>query len=295
MEPKDQTPEVSVIIPVWNSEKSIVKTLEMLSTQTVSQERFEVIVVDNGSTDATAKVVGKFPFAKLLSEPVASSYRARNRGLAAAKGDFVLFTDGDCVPAADWVEQAMAAVRRVPDAGIYAGEIALFRELGARPVAACYEELTAFNQSHNAQVGHCVTANWLCRRADLLAIGGFDSELLSGGDRECSRRMVASGHRVVHIPEMIVRHPTRATLGELMRKRRRVVGGRWIINNMAKAGTLKGLWQMAKEAAGQSRWMARANVDPKLRAGVIGATAILMLVSQAEILRLSVGRPPYRS
>lgn len=288
-------PVISIIIPVWNGERRIVKTLEAIAAQTVSRHRFEVIVVDNGSTDGTAAAVGAFDFATLLSEPIPSSYRSRNRGLAVARGRYVLFTDGDCVPAPDWVEQALAVVERRPDAGLYAGDIVLFREDGARSVAACYEELTAFNQRYNAEHGYCVTANWLCRRDDLRAIGGFNADLLSGGDSECSRRMVAAGHEVIHVPEMIVGHPTRASLGELIRKRRRVVGGRWRMDGMSEAGVSKALWQMAHEAQGQVRWMARTKIGLRNKFGVLGITAALMLASQGEVLRLSAGRPPYRS
>lgn len=292
---QNNDPAISIIIPVWNGERRIVQTLEAIAAQTVSHDRFEVIVVDNGSTDGTADAVLGFDFVTLLSEPIPSSYRSRNRGLAVARGKYVLFTDGDCVPAPNWVEQALAVVERRPDAGLYAGEIVLFREEGARPVAACYEELTAFNQRYNAEHGYCVTANWLCRRADLRAIGGFKSDLLSGGDTECSRRMVMAGHKIIHVPEMIVGHPTRATLGELIRKRRRVIGGRWRMDGMSEAGVPKTLWRMVHEAKGQARWMVRTKIGTRNKFGVLGITAALMLASQAEVLRLSVGRPPYRS
>lgn len=288
-------PVISIIIPVWNGERRIVQTLKAIAAQTVSRDRFEVIVVNNGSTDGTADAVRSFDFVTLLSEPIPSSYRSRNRGLAVARGKYVLFTDGDCVPAPDWVEQALAIVERRPDAGVYAGDIVLFREEGARPVAACYEELTAFNQRYNAEHGYCVTANWLCRRDDLRAIGGFDSDLLSGGDSECSRRMVMAGHQVIHVPEMIVGHPTRATLSELIRKRRRVIGGRWRMDGMSEAGVPKTLWRMVHEAKGQASWMVRTKIGMRNKFGVLGITAALMLASQAEVLRLSAGRPPYRS
>lgn len=295
MQMQNTDPAISIIIPVWNSERRIVMTLEAIARQTVSRDLFEVIVVDNGSTDGTADAVRRFDFVTLLSEPIPSSYRSRNRGLAAARGKYVLFTDGDCVPAPDWVEQALSVVERRPDAGLYAGDIVLFREEGARPVAACYEELTAFNQRYNVEHGYCVTANWLCRRDDLRAIGGFNPDLLSGGDGECSRRMAAAGHKVVHVPEMIVGHPTRATLRELIRKRRRVIGGRWRMDGMSEAGLPKALWRMAREAKGQAQWMARLKIGVRNKFGVLGITAALMLASQAEVLRLSAGRPPYRS
>lgn len=287
-------PFISVIIPVWNGGRRIVNLLDAIARQTVPLDSVEVIVVDNGSTDDTVDAVRRFDFVTLLSEPIPSSYRCRNRGLEAARSEYVLFTDGDCVPAPDWLEQALAVLKRRPDAGLYAGDVTLFREEGAQPVAACFEELTAFNQRLNVERGISVTANWLCRRDDLRAIGGFNSELLSGGDAECARRMVAAGHKLIHVPEMVVGHPTRATLGELIRKRRRVIGGRWRVS-MAKSGLPKGLWQMASEATGLSRWMIRLDLALRTKLGLVGINAVLMLASQVELLRLATGRPPYRS
>lgn len=104
-----------------------------------------------------------------------------------------------------------------------------------------------------------------------------------------------AGHKIIHVPEMIVGHPTRATLGELIRKRRRVIGGRWRMDGMSEAGVPKTLWRMVHEAKGQARWMVRTKIGTRNKFGVLGITAALMLASQAEVLRLSVGRPPYRS
>ena len=110
------------------------------------------------------------------------------------------------------------------------------------PFSARYEELTAFDQRRNVEeYGCCITANWLCRRDLMRSIGGFNQELLSGGDVECSRRIVAAGHKLVYVPEMIVGHPTRGNLLELICKRRRVVGGRWHFHgSKSKADLLLG-------------------------------------------------------
>ncbi|MFD2239241.1 glycosyltransferase [Aureimonas populi] len=291
----ESDPFLTIIIPAWNCERRIAMTLEAIAGQSAPRERFEVIVVDNGSTDGTAEAVRKFDFVTLLSEPLPGSYRARNRALAVARGEYVLFTDGDCVPDREWVAQALAVIERRPEAGLYAGHVALFREEGAGLFGARYEELTAFNQKVNVEFGHCVTANWLCRRDDLRAIGGFNQEVLSGGDVECSRRMVAAGHELVYVPEMIVGHPTRATLRELVRKRRRVVGGRWQLDDMSAKGPAEPIWRFTREAMDQARWTIRSNMESWAKMGVIGVIGVLMLAAHFEVLRLSAGRPPYRS
>lgn len=287
-------PLISVIIPAWNSGHRITMVLDAIGRQTTPRDRFEVIVVDNGSTDGTADAARHYDFVKVLSEPIASSYRARNKGLAEARGTYVLLTDADCVPDPDWMAQAIVAIGQGPEDGLFAGEVALFREEGGSPLAAAYEELFAFNQRSNVARGFCITANWLCRRDDMRAIGGFNPNLLSGGDGDCARRMTAAGHQLVHVPGMVVRHPTRASLRELVHKRRRVVGGLWT-RIFKDAGVPRTLRQYVRETYDQAREVWRSDRDVLTKIGVIGILGVLMLTSQAEVLRLASGRPPYRS
>jgi glycosyltransferase involved in cell wall biosynthesis len=289
------SPIVSVIIPVWNGADRIAMTLDAISAQTAASNLFEVIVIDNGSTDATSEVVRRYPFVELLHEPQPGSYRARNLGLARAQGTFVLFTDGDCVPAPDWIEQAIDATSRDPDAGIWAGQIKLFREDDSGAFSARYQELTSFNQEHNGHSGFCVTANWLARRDMMLEAGGFNASLLSGGDVECSRRLVALGQRIAYAPDMKVGHPTRANLWELVRKRRRVVGGRWKVNKWSEKGVLWVARQFAREALGQARWVLKSDTKAWMKPGLVAIIAILLLAAYYELLRLAAGRPAYRS
>ncbi|WP_136650453.1 glycosyltransferase [Paracoccus aeridis] len=290
------SPLISVIIPVWNSERRIAMALEAIARQTAPRDLFEVIVVDNGSTDGTADAARRFGFAQVLSEPIPSSYRARNRGLAAARGEYVLFTDGDCVPDPDWIAQALAETREKPDLGVVAGEVTLFRENGAGAIASSYEKTHTFNQKGNVEIGgFCITANWLCRRDDLRAIGGFDADLLSAGDSECSRRMVAAGHRLSYSPRMIVRHPTRASIGELIRKRRRVTGGRWHADGLRQRGVVPTLKLFTREAVNQARATMRSDSGMPTKVAVLGVIGLLLLSTHAEVLRLSAGRPPFRA
>jgi glycosyltransferase involved in cell wall biosynthesis len=224
----DDQPFISVIVPVWNSPVEIAKCLAAIGAQTYPRDRHEVIVVDNGSTDETAKIARSFPFVTLLSEPVASSYRARNLGLKVARGDYVAFTDADCIPDPDWLSAAARAALQSPNAGVLAGHIDLFRA-NAIVSDACekYERIFLFDQARNANYGFCDTANWMSQRKTLLDFGGFNADLKSGADWKLSKRIWANGRAIVYVPEMRVRHPLRASLEKLMARRRRMVGGLW--------------------------------------------------------------------
>lgn len=66
---------------------------------------YEIIMVDNNSTDSSVELVRKYPRIKLLSEQRQGSYAARNRGVAASKGTIIAFTDSDCVPSRNWLKE----------------------------------------------------------------------------------------------------------------------------------------------------------------------------------------------
>lgn len=92
---------ISVIIPVYNAESSIIKALDSVKNQTFPQEEFEIIVIDDGSTDKgpelTEKYIRKNPGMNilLLHQPNSGVSGARNKGLAKAKGDFIALLDAD--------------------------------------------------------------------------------------------------------------------------------------------------------------------------------------------------------
>lgn len=225
---KSLLPFISVVVPVWNSPDQIAKCLTALGEQTYPKDRFEVLVVDNGSTDSTTEIVRRFPIATLLSEPAPGSYHARNHGLNAARGEYVAFTDADCIPAPDWLEKAIDCARNRPGVGVIAGRIDLFRTgLDGGETYEWYERLFSFRQDIGACKGFCATANWVSRRDALLAFGGFKADRKSGADGELANRFHTSGQPIVFVEDMIVRHPVRGTFQELAKKRRRLTGGRW--------------------------------------------------------------------
>lgn len=291
----DQAIPLTIIIPVWNGEDYIGRCLESLKRQTVPITSAQVIVVDNGSTDSTPRIVKEFEFVELWHQPVPGSYSARNLGLEKAKAEFVLFTDADCVAAPDWLERALHLASFARDLDIFAGQIKLFREPGAGKVIAKFEELTAFNQASNVSYGFAVTANLLCHKGTLLKFGAFDGNLLSGGDVETTKRLVSNGCRLKYEPELLVSHPTRAGLLSMLRKQRRVTGGKWALGTEKGQGLLALLRQDLAEALKRARWMIREPMPATMKMGIISVLFVLALTSQLEMLRLAVGANPYRN
>lgn len=283
-------PVISVIIPVWNGEHEIGTCLQALGCQDCDQNLFEVIVVDNGSTDKTRDVVKGIGGVILLEEPIASSYLARNRGIAHARGEYLLFTDADCIPGRHWVSAALAISRGPRGSGIHGGPVSTFLSTSGSAACAAFDQIFAFNQERNIlRDRKCVTANFLCSRAMMDDIGGFAGHLKSGGDVECSRRALARGYTLEFAPEMEVSHPARATVGQLVAKQRRVVGGRWQRDNKQLRDLPRFLANLAIEHAAQFRRALISRVSFSLRIGVALIVVQLWAWASFEAIRVAAG------
>jgi glycosyltransferase involved in cell wall biosynthesis len=102
--------DISVVVPFYNPGHHLERCAVGLLRQSYPSSRYEIIMVDNNSTDRSTEIVQRYPEVRLLLEPKQGAYAARNRGVAAAEGHIIAFTDADCVPAPDWLEQMDAAL-----------------------------------------------------------------------------------------------------------------------------------------------------------------------------------------
>lgn len=103
IDPIDIPIDISVIVPFHNERQHLERCVHALSSQTYPQNRYELILVDNASTDGSADTLHDQPIT-LLHEPVRSSYAARNLGVRHARGHLLAFTDGDCEADPRWLE-----------------------------------------------------------------------------------------------------------------------------------------------------------------------------------------------
>lgn len=225
-------PRVSVIVPVRDDAARLRLCLDALARQTLPVHEREIVVVDNGSCDDVDAVVRGYPGVRLVREPRRGSYAARNRGLLAASAPLLAFTDADCVPAEDWLEQGLEALR-APEVDVVAGAIEVFFTRGRPNAIELHDALTAFPQEHFVErYGFGATASLFTRRDVFDRVGSFDGSLQSGGDAEWGERAAAAGHRIVYRAGAVVRHPARRRLGELYEKITRITRG---IEQMARA------------------------------------------------------------
>jgi cellulose synthase/poly-beta-1,6-N-acetylglucosamine synthase-like glycosyltransferase len=213
----------SIIVPVLNGGHTLDACLNSLCQQTIGPGRYEVIVVDDGSTDSSAQVAAQHEVT-LIRQDHAGAAAARNRGAQQARGSILAFTDADCEPCADWIEQMLAPFDDPGVAGVKGAYRTRQRSLIARFVQAEYEE----------KYDRLAQADWIdfvdtyaaaFRRDVFFEQGGFDPEFQLDEDQEFSFRLARAGHAMVFAPAAVVYHLHPSGLWAYAR--RKVQLGRW--------------------------------------------------------------------
>jgi len=208
---------ISVIIPAYNAEAILSRCLVALQGQTLPPA--EVIVVDDGSTDATAEIAQGFAV-RVIRQANAGPAAARNAGAQAACGDLLLFTDADCAPACDWVQRMAAPFEDPTVAGAKGVYCTHQPELVARFVQREYEDKYDRMRGQSA-IDFIDTYSAAYRRDVFIQAGGFDTAFPTASveDQEFSFRLARAGHRLVFAPDACVAHLHDRTLGEYARRK----------------------------------------------------------------------------
>jgi len=291
-------PRISVIVPVHNSVNHIEACLRALTNQTVAQGDYEIIVIDDGSSDDTLRAVSHHPvraFSQFWQGPAA----ARNRGLSAAQGDLVLFTDADCEPAPDWIEQMCRPFSDPRVSGVKGVYRTRQHSLVARFVQLEYEDkyrrmaryqTIDFIDTYSAGYRSCV----------LREIAGFDTRFPTASveDQELSFRLAKAGRRLVFQPTAVVYHRHASTLGAYARKKFRI--GYWkvlvhlrhpdkLLHDSHTPQVLK--LQLVMVPLGLASWLSSGLWSP-LTWVALGTTGLLFLSMAPFITQVCRADPP---
>lgn len=197
----DRQPRVSVVIPTRHRPESLATCLRQLApgAQTLDPAQYEVIVADDGTTDATRTLLERtFPWAKHTSGPRRGPASNRNAGVRASSGEWIAFTDDDTIPDADWLERLLAA-----SDGVDAVEGCTVCRIGLRSPRE--------HAPINDQGRRWWTSNLAMRRSAFDAIGGFDERYVVPHmeDADLRERAFAAGTPWRFAPDAIVDHPPR--------------------------------------------------------------------------------------
>jgi len=222
-----------VIVPARDAEATLGDCLDALRAQVGAPAAWEVIVVDDGSRDATLEIAsraadadpqGCSPAVRVIARHHAGAAAARNAGVAAAEGDILAFTDSDCRPEPEWLDRmcgALADDRASAAMGRFKSD-----QTGvvARFVQAEYADKEA-GMLARRWVTFADTATAAFRADVMRQAGGFREDLMAVEDTDYAFRLAAAGHRIAMVPGAFVyhRHPE-TWLGYARRKYR---FGRW--------------------------------------------------------------------
>ncbi len=172
---------ISVVIPALNEEKYIERTLKSIS----EQNPYEIIVVDNGSTDKTAEIASKY--AKVIKEPEKGVAKARDTGWRIAKGDIIAFTDADTVVGKNWINEIENSLKG--DAVAVYGPVYLLDGNIFENFLAKYGFTLFLLINHYLISPHFSGQNFAVKRRALESIDGFNTKLKTAEDVDLSRRL----------------------------------------------------------------------------------------------------------
>lgn len=219
------TPFVSIIIPTYNDWDRLLICLKALEAQTYPKDRFEVLVINNAPQDLVPAHFEVQSNLRIIEEANSGSYAARNTGIASAKGTIIGFTDSDCIPDTNWIQAAVSFFDNNQNLDRLGGRIDLFTSGSSYTLAEAYDLVYAFRQEENVNKGVAVTANMFTRKIVLDKVGHFNSKMFSGGDYEWGKRADSKKFMIGFSPEVIVKHPARRSLQQIINKVKRCASG----------------------------------------------------------------------
>ena len=215
-------PEVSVVVPIYNGEADLPDLIECLRSQTYPPDKVEYVLVDNNSRDRTSAIINtaaKFnpiTIRHLTENQIQSSYAARNKGIHNSKGEIIAFTDADCRPESDWLENLVKPFVN-PEIALSAGEILGLP--GKTILEQHADRQNTLSQKHTLIHPFCAygqTANLAVRKQVLAEVGLFRPYLTSGGDADlCWRILRQTSYKLYFAESAIVRHRHRSTIKQL--------------------------------------------------------------------------------
>jgi glycosyltransferase involved in cell wall biosynthesis len=205
---KTQNPKVTVIVPVYNGQQRIGALIDSLLYQDYPRDRYDVIIVDNGSTDQSQNIIRTYGGITFLEEhDVRSSYAARNKGIAHATGEILAFTDSDCMADPGWIRRGVDAILE-ENADLAGGKVEFFFS-SKQTAAEIYDSMTSMqNQIYVNSMRASTTAN-LFVRARLFEETGPFVLVKSGSDMQWTRTATQKGYKIIYAEGAVVRHPAR--------------------------------------------------------------------------------------
>lgn len=225
---------ISIIICTYNREKYLYGALENIAKNTISKDKYEIVLVNNNSTDSTEELCNRFhtafpdiTFSYFVETNQGLSF-ARNRGIAEAKGDVLLFLDDDSFVQPDYLTNLQLHLDSMPNMMAFGGKIDPLFESGEAPKWLCkwtYSWVSAIDLGDNIipfpETQYPIGANMGFRKECIERLGNFNTQLgrskknlMGGEEKDIFTRVHKAGLKIYYLPDILVRHvipPSRTT------------------------------------------------------------------------------------
>lgn len=251
---KSANPDLTVVIPTYGRSEKLLQLLDILGRQTLSTERFECIVVDDGSPEPVQLDEQSYPFdIKLIRRINGGPAAARNSAIEHTRGSLTLYLNDDAVPALDLLTNHIAAHRTVGPKTLVLGSFDFTQEaMGTSAFMQILQNtslLFSFNGLKEGKPlgwGYCWTCNLSMRTDALREVGGFDEKLFDSAiveDVELGYRLEQLGYEVRYFDNCRAEHNHRLSITDYLERSERL--GYYLTRMWAKHGDPAMLWANA--------------------------------------------------
>ncbi len=212
---------MGIIIPVKNGSQAIKKCLESIFS--LDYKNFELIVIDDGSTDDTPRILSEYKTVRIITTKGIGPSAARNMGIKEAKAEFIAFTDGDCLVDKSWLKELLKGFVAQDIAAVGGSQSSPADDTEFGKDIQSFLEIVGFVAEYTKKGGcvkptkHNPSCNAMYRRDVLLRAGGFLENFWPGEDLELDYRLIRGGHKLMFNPDAVVYHYRPATIGKYAR------------------------------------------------------------------------------
>jgi glycosyltransferase involved in cell wall biosynthesis len=212
---------ITVVVPMYNGAATLRDGLRSLGAQNLARTAFDVIVVDDGSSDGSAEICSHFDVC-VIRQANAGASAARNTGMLAATTEWIAFLDADCVASRGWLKALVRAAQSAGhDVHCVAGKTIGFNSTTpAARFVDLFGSLDAERHLSHPRYPFAPSGNVAYRRASLVAVGGYDPRYRSYEACDLHQRLGRLGGRSVYEPAALAFHRHRATWRQYWRQQR---------------------------------------------------------------------------
>lgn len=195
--------DISVVIATYNRRNLLEKALESLVNQSYPKDKFEILIVDDGSSDNTGEIVNKLmklhDYLRYIKTENQGPAKSRNVGINNAGGEIVAFIDDDCLADRDWLKEIMNSFKTQKDAVGIEGKTITYPE-----------EVTPFTYQVVNNGGGYLTCNIAYKKVILDKVGGFDTDYPFPHDEDADLAWSVMQYGKIYFePKVLVVHPPR--------------------------------------------------------------------------------------